>query len=208
MKIIQAKQIQKTVNFYHQKKGNNLKKNAHQQLWKLTGDKKYKNKNKITQIIHKYESYFWFWKAKTTIKKIQKINKSNPVWPTLIEQFLCSLIWIHVTFLKGQENISIRMDPNNFFDMFNSFAYLCRNIQWAPIIHCKPRRSHQQKTQSSVYIYTYNIYIYTSMHYMSSNKGKIFGKFKNNPVEKIKTLGKFKNNPEEKIKSWGDLRRG
>ena len=43
--------------------------------------------------------------------------------------------------------------------------------------------------------------IYTSIYYMSSNKGEIFGKFKTNPVEKIKTLGKFKNNPEEKIKS-------
>jgi len=43
--------------------------------------------------------------------------------PTLVEQFLSGFVRIHVGFLKGNIDISIRMIPHDFLDGLNGFAH-------------------------------------------------------------------------------------
>ena len=59
---------------------------------------------------------------------------------TLVEQFLGSFVRIHVGFLEGDIDISIRMIPHDFLDGLDRFPHSSRQYVGAtPTLH--PRRT-------------------------------------------------------------------
>ena len=77
---------------------------------------------------------------------------------TLVEQFLSGFVRIHVGFLKGDIDISIRMVPHDFLDGLNGFAHSCREqvsgtsattLRFGTRDHCtqNPKRNATHKTK-------------------------------------------------------------